>query len=143
MKKVFFCLRDLHLNSKEKHDFSCDEDGSATAEAVIWMPVFILLLGLIVDTSMILSGQAQALRVIQDANRSLSIGRIMTTSDAESFILDNLITLSPRVTVSTKVIDGMIISTAIIPASDLGSVGILPAFESIDIHVSAQHMSEI
>lgn len=143
MKQVFCCLRSLHIMSKARRNFFCDEEGSATAEAVIWMPVFIMLLGLIVDTSMIFSGQAQALRVIQDANRSLSIGRIMTTGDAESFILNNLIALSPRVTVSTKVIDGMIISTAIIPASDLGSVGILPAFESIDIHVIAQHMSEI
>ncbi len=124
------------------YNFLIDEDGSASIEAVIWLPVFIMLLGLVVDTSLIFARQAQALRIIQDANRSFSIGRIMTVEATEAMISDRLSPYSPNVEVSTTLDMGLITSTAIMPANDLSSLGLIPAFAGVNVSVTAQHMSE-
>jgi Flp pilus assembly protein TadG len=122
--------------------FFRNQNGSATVEAVIWMPVFVFFLGLVVDTSLIFARQAQALRIIQDANRSLSIGRIMTVEDTESMIFARLTPYSPHVQITTSVDMGLITSTAVMPASDLTSLGLIPAFAGLNVSVTAQHMSE-
>ncbi len=124
------------------YNFLIDEDGSASIEAVIWLPVFIMLLGLVVDTSLIFARQAQALRIIQDANRSFSIGRIMTVEATEAMISDRLSPYSPNVEVSTTLDMGLITSTATMPANDLSSLGLIPAFAGVNVSVTAQHMSE-
>jgi len=47
-----------------------DEDGFATLEALIWIPIFVFFLVFILDTTFIFFGKAQALRFIQDGNRA-------------------------------------------------------------------------
>ena len=44
--------------------FRRDEEGSATIEAVLWIPMFMFLTVLIADTSFIFFGRAQAMRLI-------------------------------------------------------------------------------
>ena len=108
----------------------------------MWLPIFIFFLGLMVDTAQIFTAQAMALRVVQDANRSLSIGRLMTVEDTEAFIRQRLGTISPNLVVSTVVVSGLITSTATMPATDLSSIGILDVFASVNVNVTAEHMSE-
>ena len=109
----------------------------------MWLPIFIFFLGLMVDTAQIFTAQAMALRVVQDANRSLSIGRFMTVEVTETFIRQKLGTMSPNLTVSTTVGEsGLITSTATMPATDLSSIGILDVFASVNVNVTAEHMSE-
>lgn len=120
-----------------------DERGTATVEFVICVPVFVMLLGLVVDTSLVFAGEAQALRVVQDANRSFSIGRIKTISETQTMIVDSLKSMSPGVTAVTVVNGGVITSTATMPAQELSSFGILNVFGSTKVKVTAQHMSEI
>ena len=123
--------------------FLKDERGTATVEFVICVPVFVMLLGLVVDTSLVFAGEAQALRVVQDANRSFSIGRIKTISETQTMIIDGLKSMSPGVTAVTVVNAGVITSTATIPAKELSSFGILNVFGNTKVKVTAQHMSEI
>ena len=120
-----------------------DERGTATVEFVICVPVFVMLLGLVVDTSLVFAGEAQALRVVQDANRSFSIGRIKTISETQTMIVDSLKSMSPGVTAVTVVNAGVITSTATMPAQELSSFGILNVYGSTKVKVTAQHMSEI
>ena len=120
-----------------------DERGTATVEFVICVPVFVMLLGLVVDTSLVFAGEEQALRVVQDANRSFSIGRIKTISETQTMIVDGLKSMSPGVTAVTVVNAGVITSTATMPAQELSSFGILNVYGSTKVKVTAQHMSEI
>lgn len=59
------------------------EQGASTIEFVIWVPVFALLLGLVADAALIYGGQARILRVVQDGNRAMSIGRVTDTNTLE------------------------------------------------------------
>ena len=68
-----------------KH-FARDTSGNATVEFVIWLPMVLLAFGLTVDVSMIFHSQSQVLRIVQDANRNASIGRLRTAAEAESYI---------------------------------------------------------
>jgi len=119
-----------------------DTRGAATVETVLCIPIFVILLGLIIDTSLIFARQSDALRVLQDANRALSIGLVMTTDATEQAIVDRLATLSPNVSVTTTMQDGVIFSRAVMPAGDLSNFGFYPAFTGLEITVVAQHLSE-
>ena len=70
--------------------FAPDTSGNATVEFVIWLPMVLLAFGLTVDVSMIFHSQSQVLRIVQDANRNASIGRLRTNArgfhTADAFI---------------------------------------------------------
>ena len=51
--------------------FKRDKTGSATIEAVLWLPLFFAAFGLMTDAAMVFNGHSRVMRVIQDANRNL------------------------------------------------------------------------
>ena len=55
--------------------FRRDERGSATIEAVPWLPLFVIFFVMIADVSLVFFRQTEVLRVVQDGNRALSVGR--------------------------------------------------------------------
>ena len=118
------------------------EQGASTIEFVIWVPVFALLLGLVADAALIYGGQARILRVVQDGNRAMSIGRVTDTNTLESQIATQLRPLSARAVVSTTVTGGVINSSVTVPLSDLTATGLVAAFDGLTMTVSAQHMAE-
>lgn len=119
------------------------EEGTSSVEAVIWMPVFILLIAVVADTSAIFGRQAEALRVVQDANRSLSLGRFLTVGETEKYIEGQIAAISPNATVETVVNAGIITSTVTLPVSDIGITGLVSAFDQLAVTISADFMSEI
>jgi len=122
--------------------FARRQDGAVSVEAVLWLPVFIGFFVLIVDATMIMSGQAQALRVVQDANRGMSVGLIDSAADAEAFIQARLSSLSQNVTVATDITAGVITTNISMPSRDLVASGLLNVFTNITVRVSAQHRGE-
>ena len=118
------------------------EDGSATVESLFWFPLFMFILVLVADVSFIFFGKAQALRVIQDGNRALSVGRFNDTDSTRDFITAALQPFAENVVVTTTVDDGVVTSTATIPTTDLMAVGSIPGISSIDVVVTAQHFLE-
>jgi Flp pilus assembly protein TadG len=125
----------------EKH-FVSKTDGAATIEFVLWLPLILFLFGLIADTAMIYSGRAQVLRVVQDANRAMSVGRIRETDDVQTFITSRIEEIAPNAVVETLLTDGVISSTVDIPASDFMSTNLVGMFSSLNVRVFAQHLSE-
>lgn len=117
-------------------------DGAATVEAVLWLPVFVFLFGLLSDTALLFGSQSRVLRVVQDANRAMSVGRFMSTDATETFIRQQISGLSPNAIVSTTVDQGVILSRVTIPASDITVTGIVTAFADLEVNVTAEHMSE-
>ena len=130
------------MRSQWMTDFRKDERGTASIESLFWIPLFIYLLVLITDVSLIFYGKAQALRIVQDGNRAYSVNQFANDTAAEAFILTRLQSYSPSSTVDTKVADGLITTEAVLKASELMSIGSIPGFSDKTIVVTAQHFKE-
>lgn len=122
--------------------FAWSESGAATIEAVLWLPVFVFLLAMVADVALIFGGQAQILRVVQDTNRAVSIGRITSTDDAEAAILEQITGLTSSATAETTLVSGVIHSTVSVPLADLTATHLIGAFDSLSLTVTSQHMAE-
>ncbi len=106
------------------------------------MPVMIFLFALVADTALVLGGEARVLRVVQDTNRAVSIGRITNVEDAETQVFSRISRIAPHAVVTTTVDSGLITTQVRIPATDLTSVGLVDAFLNLDVMVTAQHLAE-
>ena len=122
--------------------FIRQENGTATVEFVIWLPIIMLVFAIVVDVSMLLGGEAQALRVVQDANRGLSVGYFQSIDAAKDFILTQIEPLSSNATIDITVVNGVINSRLTMPAADLMSTGFYDALLNINITVVAEFLSE-
>ncbi|MBS8226661.1 TadE/TadG family type IV pilus assembly protein [Vannielia litorea] len=122
--------------------FAKTEDGSATVEATLWVPAMIGLICLAADASFIFFGQNQAYRVVQDANRSLSIGRLSSSDEVETYITTQLASLSPNAVVQSSVTQGMVNSYVRIPSSDLAATGLINSLLTTTITVGSRHFVE-
>ena len=83
------------------HRFRTGEDGTATIESVLWIPIFVWILVLIVNASMIIFEKNQAYRIVQNANRILSTGYMQTEAEVESYIAAQLQDIAPSASVTT------------------------------------------
>ena len=126
--------------------FTQDERGSATIESLLWFPLFVYLLLLITDVSFIFYGKAQALRIVQDGNRALSIRYpgITTKEAAQSHIRTQLLAFDSNPTVLTTIDNttGLIETKAKISAAELMAIGAIPGFGDFEFEVIAQHFQE-
>lgn len=118
------------------------EDGTATIEAVLWLPVFISFFCLVTDASFIFFGQNKAYRIVQDVNRSLSIGRLETAAEVEGAILSKLSGFAPNAVISSQISGGTVSTIVTIPASDLVATGFITALATPLVTVSASHFVE-
>lgn len=123
-------------------DRDLGEDGSATVEAVIWLPFFLAAFTLVVDTTVVLHKQSYIMRVVQDGNRGLSINKFTSENQTEDFIELALDHLSPNVVAQTALVDGIITTTVSIPVGDLEVVGVWEGLTDSTITLRAQHLLE-
>ena len=114
-------------------------------EAVLWLPIFLVIFGLMVDSALVFHGQAKVLRVVQDANRNMSIGRLATDDDVENYITARLAVfgITPSTaTAETDATTGIVTTTVVVPARQLQALGYFDALVDLQIPVVAQHMRE-
>lgn len=111
-------------------------------EFVLWLPIMAFLFAIVADTAMIFGGQAQVLRVVQDANRAMSIGRVRTIDATQGLILSGIANIAPNASVVTTVSGGLISSTVMIPVTDLTATGLVDSFTDFEVAVYAQHLAE-
>ncbi|WP_298905579.1 TadE/TadG family type IV pilus assembly protein [uncultured Aliiroseovarius sp.] len=128
-----------------------NEDGSATVETVLWLPVLFMIFVLIVNASFVFYKQSIAMRVVQDANRALSVGRIGGGLDkaaaeaaTQTYIKNRISGFASNGTVKTTIDSstGVITTTATIPVSDLVFNGRINLLEGFSISASSQHFVE-
>lgn len=125
--------------------FRRKEDGTATVEAVLWFPIFIAVFGLMVDSAMIFHGQSKVLRVVQDANRKLSIKSLETDAEAEAYINAQLaaINVTPsRTETLSDMTTGIISTLVVVPAREFQILGYFSSLTNLEVPVTAQHMRE-
>jgi Flp pilus assembly protein TadG len=118
------------------------QDGGASIELIVVLPVFLLIVGLIVDSSMLLLRQGQAYRVIQDANRNMSIGRFASPEETSAFVIASLDPVAPGTTAESIVTNGVIVTMASLPIAGIQITGLLSAFDEGTIGVTATHVLE-
>ena len=123
--------------------FGRSQDGAATLEAVLWTPVFLILFGMVTDTSTVFGRQAEILRIIQDSNRSLAVGEFQSIEQAEDYISERVAVFSGNTTVAVAIEDGIISTSVSVPAADLTSTGLFDAINTLTITVGASQMSEL
>lgn len=119
------------------------EEGSVSIEAVLWVPFFLILFAAIADISFIFFNQSKVLRVVQDANRNVSIGRLLNQDEVTQFIQTALGRMGQAATVTTTIEAGYITSKVQIPATAMDGLGVLGAFQSLKVTVEASHLREI
>ena len=81
-------------------------------EAVLWLPLFFAHFGLMTDAAMVFNGHSRVMRVVQDANRNLSVGRLADEAETEAYIVAALSGLSQNATASTTIVSGVATTTA-------------------------------
>ena len=64
--------------------FARDEDAAITVAFVLWVPVFVLILALTVDATVLFISQANMWSVARDTSRFMAIG-LYSTTDAEAY----------------------------------------------------------
>lgn len=124
------------------HRFSRDESGNATVEFVLWLPMVLLAFGLTVDVSMIFHSQSEVLRIVQDANRNASIGRLRTAAETESYVEARLHNASAGANASSSITAGVITTTVTYPARDFQILGFFKQFNDLQITVNSEHLLE-
>lgn len=132
---------DMMISSLQK--FRRSETGATTVETVLWIPVFFAFFALLFDIAMVFTGQAAALRVVQEANRDYSVGQISTLANTKTRIQNNLasINITPSSVVSSQKA-GVITTRVEIPVAELGSLGWFSAFKELKIDVTAEQTVE-
>jgi len=122
--------------------FWSDERGSATIESVIWLPVFVWVLALIINISMVVFEKNQTYRVIQNANRILSTGYMQSEAETEDYIRAKIAHIAPEATVTTTIVDGIVTSAVSYRVSDLLLPDVITDLANIWVNVSSQHFVE-
>lgn len=118
------------------------EDGSFTLEAVIWMPIFAILLAITMNLSMMFYYESQMLRVAQDATRAYSLGRL-TDVEAEAYIASRLSFIEADLNVSTEQV-GLVAQTIVSTnAAELMPFSLMSGpFANVPVGVSTQYIIE-
>ena len=122
--------------------FRRDERGSATIEAVLWLPFFVIFFVMIADVSLVFFRQTEVLRVVQDANRALSVGRFSGPAETENYVKTAIAPLTTRAQVTTSVNSGVIGTRALVPVDDLVAVGMFNFLTGYYVAVESNHYVE-
>lgn len=122
--------------------FQKSEDGSFTLEAVIWMPIFAILLAITMNLSMVFYYESQMLRVAQDATRAFSLGR-MTEAEAETYVAERLAFIGADIDINTQQV-GFVAQTIVSTnARELMPFELMSGpFDGVPIGVSTQYIIE-
>lgn len=119
-----------------------DECGSITVESVLWMPIYLLFFTLIADVSLMFHSQAQATRIVHDANRQASVGVYTTSNEMKAAVKERLDDYSPNATITSAFGPTTVSTTVSMPVSDVAAIGILGTLIRSNITVSLVHLVE-
>jgi len=127
--------------------FLQNEDGTSTIEFVLWLPLVLLILLLITDSSMLFMSRSHAIRVLQDTNRLYSVGQFTgdaaeRITKAQAYALSRLAGLSPSATVTTSETNRVVRTTATMQTREIAPIGFLGVMMDGQIVVVAEHRVE-
>lgn len=121
---------------------AADEDGSATIEAVLWLPFFMLLFIMIADAAMIFANQSRIHRLVQDGNRNFVVGTLANCDALETWLEDVTQKLAPSATATCSIASNIVTSTVTLPSGEIDLSGATGVFGGLTVRVQAQHLLE-
>ena len=106
--------------------FLRDDRGSQTIEVVLWIPIFVALLVIVIDASMLYLTQTEMWNVARDTARRVTTGKFETTTDAENYANQQLHLYSNNNGLYTvNVTDGAVVQVVIsVGAGDVSFAGL-------------------
>ncbi len=127
---------------KRLRRFRRQDEGTATIETLLWLPVMLAFVALAADAAFVFFGQNQAYRIVQDANRSLSVGRFQTEAQVEKYLTDTIGAFAKHVTAETTIQSGMVTSVVKIPVNDLIATNMISSLMNFDLTVGGTQFVE-
>ncbi len=119
-----------------------DEEGGVTVEFVIWLPVFLLVMMLTVDVSMVFLAQSRMWDVARDAARRMSLG-LMDETEAEAFAGDGARFKSSAIPTVDATVGSTEVSIVItIQGQDVNLFGVFPFSASQPITARVVQLKE-
>ena len=109
--------------------FRDDEAGSATVEFVLWLPIFVAILGLMVDATLMLHMQARLWDIARSATRQVALAAMDETA-AETFAAEEIGDAYQKSVNITKS-GGFVRMVASVQAEDVELFGFLPWTDTI------------
>ena len=122
--------------------FATCESGSSTIEAVVWVPLITYLMTMVADFSFVFYGKANALQLVQDSNRALSVGQVSTTAEVEDLVRKGMGAGAENIVVQTQVDRGIIRTELLVPASVFATVRAVPGLSQIKVAITSQQFLE-
>ena len=119
-----------------------DERGGITVEAVLWLPIYLGFISFIVDVSMVLHNQSQAMRIVQDGHRAASLAPDPDATTIQEAIKSRLQRFSGNVSVTSEISDGVLQTVVSMPVSDLDAIGFITTIADIDLRWANYHLVE-
>ena len=132
------CVRPQYLRLSH---FVRREDGAATIEALLWLPMFFYILALSVDVTMVFHGYSRVIRVVEDVNRGLSVGRIASIDEGISKIKSNLSNYA-NVTANIAIVDGIVVTNVDVPVASMVVLGAVTMMMDKNIAIKTQQYVE-
>jgi hypothetical protein len=124
-----------------RKDFVRDEDGAVTIEGLLWMPMFFYILALSVDVTMIFHAYSRIIRVVEDVNRGISIGRITTIEEGKARIAASLSGYDGLKS-QIGVIDNVVVTNVSVPVTSLVVLGAIKPILGNSVEVKTQQYVE-
>lgn len=124
-----------------RKDFVRDEDGAVTIEGLLWMPMFFYILALSVDVTMIFHAYSRIIRVVEDVNREISIGRITTIEEGKARIAASLSGYDGLKS-QIGVIDNVVVTNVSVPVTSLVVLGAIKPILGNSVEVKTQQYVE-
>lgn len=118
-----------------------DESGSVTIEFVLWVPVFVLILALTVDISILFMTRANLWAVARDTTRYMATG-LYSNDDAEDYAAGIVSRWGEDYTIDASR-DGNLVTMEIsVAMSDVSPINILSLFSEGNIRVGLSQRIE-
>lgn len=99
--------------------FWSNEDGSPTVESVIWIPIFVAVLVLMTNLSLVFYEQSSISRVVQDTNRLVALRYLTDEAAAEAYLNTQLSDIAGIMTANTEIAGLYVTTTVTVPALGL------------------------
>lgn len=137
-------MKRLKAFRRRSGEFSRDESGSATIEAVMWLPVVMAAVIFMADAAMILMNKARIMRLLHEGNRAFAVGIIQTCPDLVTWLETNAQVIAPSAQAScdTSSVIGISIAQVNVPTSELDLSGASGMIGNRVIGIRVNHVLE-
>lgn len=137
-----------------KRRFRDAEDGSATIEALLWIPFLLAFLMLILDASTIFMWNSQARRIVADANRQYVKGATFDNTmsnfvgnpvnNMANWIEDEMAHFAPNAVANVMIdpVSGLLTTIVTYPSTDTDLSGATGFLGGLTLRVQSIHQTE-